>query len=234
MSARPSSLPPPPEPRPRARALGRRTRADPVILVVLGLHLAAGLLATAWITSRGFAIWRLTRGVGETMFYSADGRPWFPLDEHRREVPLAEISPHLQHAVIAIEDHRFYKHFGIDPLAIGRAAFRDVRGGHEGASTLSQQLARTLFLSNQRTWTRKLKEAALAVMLEELLSKDKILELYLNRIYLSGGIYGVETMSRNLFVKHARDVNLAEAALIAGLIRAPSALSPWTNIDVAI
>ncbi|HEV8254874.1 MAG TPA: PBP1A family penicillin-binding protein [Vicinamibacteria bacterium] len=236
MSARPSSLPPP-EPVPSAPAPPlppRRARGDPLVLLLLGLQLAAGLLATGWIARHGFAIWRLTRGVGETIFYSADGRPWFPLDEHRREVPLDQISPHLQHAVIAIEDHRFYRHPGIDPLGVGRAVVHDVRGGREGASTISQQLARTLFLSNERTWTRKVKEAALALMLEELLSKDKILELYLNRIYLSGGMYGVETMARKLFVKHARDVNLAEAALIAGLIRAPSALSPWTNIDAAI
>jgi 1A family penicillin-binding protein len=204
------------------------------VVVVLGLQLAAGLLAAAWVARHGYSIWRLTRGVGETMFFSADGRPWFPLDEHRREVPLDQISPHLQHAVIAIEDHRFYRHPGIDPLGLARAVTHDVRGGHEGGSTLTQQLARTLFLSNERTWTRKLKEAALALMLEEVLTKDKILELYLNRIYLSGGIYGVETMSRKLFVKKASDVNLAEAALIAGLIRAPSALSPWSNIDAAI
>jgi penicillin-binding protein 1A len=110
-----------------------------------------------------------------------------------------------------------------------------VRGGgvREGGSTLTQQLARTLFLTNERTWLRKGKEAVLALLLEQMLTKDQILELYLNRIYLSGGLYGVETMARKLFVKRSRDVTLAEAALIAGLIRAPSALSPWSNMEAA-
>src|SRR5204863_186031 len=125
---------------------------------------------------------------------------------------------------------------GIDPIGLTRAAVRNVRSGGvvEGGSTLTQQLARTLFLSNSRTYARKAKEAALALMLEEQLTKDQILELYLNRIYLSAGIYGVEAMSRKLFVKRARDLNIAESALIAGLIRAPSALSPWSNVDGAI
>jgi penicillin-binding protein 1A len=104
----------------------------------------------------------------------------------------------------------------------------------QGGSTLTQQLARTLFLSNQRTWARKAKEAVLALMLEQQLSKQQILELYLDRIYLSAGVYGVEPMSRRLFGKPARDLSLAEAALVAGLIRSPSALSPWTNLDGAL
>jgi penicillin-binding protein 1A len=103
----------------------------------------------------------------------------------------------------------------------------------EGGSTLTQQLARTLFLSNEKTLLRKAKEAVLALMLEQQLDKDQILELYLNRVYLSAGLYGVGTMSTSLFGKHARDLTLAEAALIAGLVKAPSALSPWTNLDGA-
>src|SRR5919108_694935 len=106
-------------------------------------------------------------------------------------------------------------------LARPRTAFHNVRTAQvsEGGSTLTQQLARTLFLSTRRTLGRKSKEAVLALMLEEMLTKDQILELYLNRVYLSGGLYGVETMSRKLFVKRSRDLNLAECALIAGLIR---------------
>ena len=97
---------------------------------------------------------------------------------------------------------------------------RDVRSGGavEGGSTLTQQLARTLFLSNQKSYGRKIREAALAVMIDSALSKDQILELYLNRIYLSGGVYGVETMSRHLFNRPAKTLNLAESALIAGLL----------------
>ena len=137
------------------------------------------------------------------MFYGADGQPWFRLDDQRHDVALADISPDLQRAVVAVEDRRFYYHPGIDPIGLARAAFRDVRARErvEGGSTLTQQLARTLFLSNVRTYGRKAKEAALAVLIEEQLTKNQILELYLNRVYLSAGVYGVEAMSEHLFRK---------------------------------
>jgi 1A family penicillin-binding protein len=183
-----------------------------------------------------FLVHRLTRGIGDTVFYSANGQPWFRMDEQRHDVPLSAISPDLQRAIVAVEDRRFFMHPGIDPIGVVRAAFRDLRRGGvvEGGSTLTQQLARTLFLSNVRTPGRKVKEAALALLLEAQLTKSQILELYLNRIYLSGGVYGVETMSQHLFRKPARAVTLPEAALIAGLIRAPSTFSPWTNYDGAL
>jgi 1A family penicillin-binding protein len=182
------------------------------------------------------AVHRLSRGVGDTVFYSADGKPWFRLDEQRHDVPLDHISRDLQRAVVAVEDRRFYYHPGVDPIGIARALVRDVRSGGrlEGGSTLTQQLARTLFLSNVRTYGRKLKEAAIAVMIEAQLTKSQILELYLNRVYLSAGVYGVQTMSEHLFRKSASAVTLPEAALIAGLIRAPSALSPWSNYEGAL
>jgi 1A family penicillin-binding protein len=231
-------LPPAPEapgPPSGARFVPRRAR-DWIVVALLAAQAAAGVAVIVWLGRHAWAIHKLTRGVGDTMFYGADGKPWFPLDEQRRDVSLDQISPHVRHAVVAIEDHRFYEHPGIDAVGLGRAMLRNVKSGgvREGGSTLTQQLARTLFLSNTRTWARKTKEAALAVMLEEQLSKDQILELYLNRVYLSAGIYGVEAMSRKLFVKKARDLSVAEAALIAGLIRAPSALSPWSNMDGAI
>src|SRR3982751_4299740 len=193
-------------------------------------------VVVAWTMRQGWAVYKLRRGVGDTWFYAADGRQWFRMDEQRRDVSLDEIAADLQHAVIAVEDHRFYHHFGIDPIGFGRALWRDVRHGNraEGGSTLTQQLARTLFLSNKRTLARKAQEAVLALLLEQELSKKQILELYLNRIYLSGGVYGVETMSRNLYGKTAVNLTLPEAALIAGLIRAPSALSPWSNLDGAL
>jgi len=179
---------------------------------------------------------RLTRGIGDTVFYGADGQAWFRLDEQRHDVPLADIATDLQHAVVAIEDRRFYYHPGIDPIGLARATVRNVRRGArtEGGSTLTQQLARTLFLSNVRSYGRKTKEAAISVMIEAQLTKAQILELYLNRIYLSAGIYGVETMAQHMFRKPARAVTLPEAAMIAGLIRAPSALSPWSNYDGAL
>src|SRR5262249_19294076 len=123
-----------------------------------------------------------------------------------------------------------------DPIGVVRAVIRDVRTGEraEGGSTLTQQLARTLFLSNARTYARKGKEASIALLMELELSKPQILELYLNRVYLSAGVYGVQTMSEHLFRKPASAVTLPEAALIAGLIRAPSTLSPWSNYDGAL
>jgi 1A family penicillin-binding protein len=207
----------------------------------IGLALAtmvvcAAAVTAVWLSRYAVAVHRLTRGIGDTVFYGADGQQWFRLDEQRHDVSLAEISPDLQHAVVAVEDRRFYLHPGIDPIGVTRAVVRDLRGGGrvEGGSTLTQQLARTLFLSNVKTFGRKIKEGGIALLIEAQLSKRQILEFYLNRIYLSGGVYGVETMSQHLFRKPASAITLAEAAFIAGLIRAPSALSPWSNYEGAL
>src|SRR3989442_3587210 len=212
--------------------------ASPVEGLALAVALAATLLSLyglLWTGKHYLAIYRLTRGVGDTVFYGADGQPWFPLDEHRRDVRLDQISPYLRDAVIAAEDHRFYRHPGIDPIAVGRATLHNLKRGRlsEGGSTLTQQLARTLFLSNRRTLGRKAKEAILARMLEQVLDKNQILELYLNRVSLSGGLFGVEAMSRSLFEKRALDLNLAESVLVAGLVPPPSAPSPRGNLDGA-
>jgi penicillin-binding protein 1A len=212
-----------------------RTARDRIAAAVFACLVAVTAIVVIWSMRQGWAVYKLRRGVGDTWFHAADGREWFRMDEQRRDVSLDEISPYLRNAVIAVEDHRFYSHIGIDPIGVGRALYRDVRGGRlEGGSTLTQQLARTLFLSNKRTPARKAQEAIIALLLEQELSKKQILELYLNRIYLSGGVYGVETMSQNMFGKRAAMLTLPEAALIAGLIRAPSALSPWSNLDGAL
>ncbi len=213
-----------------------RPLRDRIAAVIFACLVVFAAVAVTWLLRQGYAVHRLTRGVGDTWFLTADGRRWFRMDENRRDVPLSEIPEHLQHAFIAIEDHRFYKHPGVDPIALGRAIFRNMRapGTMEGGSTLTQQLARTLFLSNRKTYGRKIREGVLALMIDGQLSKAEVLELYLNRIYLSAGVYGVETMSRHLFGRPAKQLNLAECALIAGLARAPSALSPWSNLDGAI
>ena len=209
---------------------------DWIAVALLVAFIVGAALTTGWLTRYGIAINRLTYGVGDLVFYDGNGRPWFRMNEQRKDVPLARISPHLQRAVIAVEDRRFRYHPGVDPVGLARATLRNVRepGTVEGGSTLTQQLARTLYLSNARTYGRKIKEAALAVLLELRLSKDEILELYLNRVYLSAGVYGVEAMSNDLFGKHARDLGVGEAALVAGLIQAPSALSPWSNYEGAL
>jgi 1A family penicillin-binding protein len=206
-----------------------------VIVPVLAVLLVAALTGTWWALRYASAIDRLTRGVGDTIFYTVDGKPWFAMDEQRRDISIHEVSPHVLNAVIAVEDHRFRYHLGIDPLGLGRAAIENLRarGVSEGGSTITQQLARTLFLSNTRTWGRKAKEAVLALMLEIRLSKEQILELYLNRVYLGAGTYGVEKMSQHVFGKPSKNLTLAEAALLAGLIQRPSSLSPWANFDAA-
>ena len=211
----------------------RARRAWAVAYLVLVL---ASVATVVWAMRYSYAINKLTRGVGDTVFYGADGRPWFRMDEQRRDVPLGAISrrPPARH-------HRGRGSPLPPPSRRGSARrssarrSRNVRDADtvEGGSTITQQLARTLFLSNRRTYGRKIKEAGIALLLEAQLTKAQILELYLNRVYLCAGGYGVEPMSRNLFGKPAKDVTLAEAALIAGLIRAPSALSPWSNLDGA-
>ena len=193
------------------------------------------VVAGFWTVRHAWAIYELNRGVGDTLFYDANGQPWFRLDEQRRDVPIDQIATSFKDAVIAVEDHRFYLHPGIDPVGLARALVHNVQADEraQGGSTITQQLARTLFLSNKRTYGRKLKEAALSLMLELFLSKKEILQLYMNRIYLGGGIYGVETMSRKTFGKAASDLTLAEAALLAGVIRAPASYSPWNHLDQA-
>lgn len=203
-----------------------------VIVPVLTLLLVVAVVGTFWALRHAWAVDRLTRGVGDTVFHTSDGKRWFAMDEQRRDVALDQMSPHVRNAVIAVEDHRFRYHLGIDPLGLLRAVVENVRarGVSEGGSTITQQLARTLFLSNARTWGRKGQEGVIALMLELRLTKEQILELYLNRVYLGAGTYGVEKMSQHLFGKAARDLSIAEGALIAGLIQRPSGLSPWSNM----
>jgi penicillin-binding protein 1A len=155
--------------------------------------------------------------------------------EGRRFVSLGDISPLLVKAVIATEDHRFYEHFGIDPVGMIRAAFINLRAGSivAGGSTITQQLAKNLYLTPERSLRRKLEELTLALWLEARLSKNQILTLYLNRVYLGAGAYGVEAASERYFGKPAAKVSLAEAAMIAGLLKAPSALAPTNDLDRA-
>jgi penicillin-binding protein 1A len=150
-------------------------------------------------------------------------------------VPLKALPPYLPKAFVAIEDRRFYQHFGLDPIGLARAVVTNVlhRGVREGGSTLTQQLAKNLFLTQERTLSRKIDEVILALGLEAKYSKDQILELYLNRVYFGAGAYGVEAASQRYFGKSARNVTLAEAAMLAGLVKAPSRLAPTRNPKLA-
>jgi penicillin-binding protein 1A len=156
-------------------------------------------------------------------------------DDGRQFLPLDEISPWLIDAVLATEDRRFRHHFGIDPIGLGRALVDNIRAGAfvSGGSTITQQLAKNLYLTPERSVTRKLQELALAIWLETRLGKDQILSLYLNRVYLGAGAYGVEAASRRYFGKGAHDLTLPEAAMLAGLLKAPSALAPTNDLTRA-
>ncbi|MDF1721193.1 MAG: PBP1A family penicillin-binding protein [Minwuia sp.] len=148
-----------------------------------------------------------------------------------RAIPIERLPRHVLDAVIATEDRRFYSHFGIDPIGIVRAAFINLTSGRvvQGGSTLTQQLAKNLYLGPQQTLKRKAQEAVLALGLESRFSKDEILEMYLNRVYFGAGTYGIEAASERYFAKSASDLTLREAALIAGLLKAPSRYDPTRN-----
>lgn len=145
--------------------------------------------------------------------------------------PVSALPAHLIYAVLATEDRRFYQHFGIDPVGIARAMVTNITKGRvaQGGSTITQQLAKNLFLSPERTFKRKVQEAMLAVWIERHLSKDEILSAYLNRVYMGSGTYGVEAAAEVYYNKSAKDLNLREAATIAGLLKAPSRYSPQAN-----
>jgi penicillin-binding protein 1A len=154
---------------------------------------------------------------------------------HNDSVPLDQFPDNLIKAVLATEDRRFYEHFGIDAAGTMRALVANTKAGGvvQGGSSLTQQLAKNLFLNNERTLERKIKEAFLAMWLEARLTKNEILKLYLDRAYMGGGAFGVDAAAQYYFNKSARDVNLAEAAMLAGLFKAPSKFSPNVNLPAA-
>ena len=154
---------------------------------------------------------------------------------HNDAIPLEDYPDHLIKASLATEDRRFYEHFGIDPSGLVRALTANARAGGvvQGGSTITQQLAKNLFLNNERTIERKVKEAFLAVWLETRLTKNEILKLYLDRAYMGGGAFGVDAAAQYYFNKSAKDVNLAEAAMLAGLFKAPTRFAPHVNLPAA-
>ncbi len=167
-----------------------------------------------------------------TLIYDYKGRVFGDVAVQRRYyVPLKDIPLYVRQAFIAAEDRNFYSHFGIDPIAVLRALIANIREREitQGASTITQQLARNLFLTPERSFKRKVKEMLLAIKIERAFSKDKILEMYLNYIYLGQGAYGVEAASRIYFGKHVKDLTLDEAALLAGLPKAPTKYNPFRN-----
>ena len=147
-----------------------------------------------------------------------------------------EIPDVMKQAMVSVEDHRFNSHFGVDPMGLARAVFNALSEDRQvsATSTITQQLARNVFLNSNRTLDRKLREAVLAMALEWRFSKEQILELYLNKVYFGGGAYGIDSASRKFFSHSARELSLEEAAIIAGLVKAPSRYSPTADVDAAV
>jgi penicillin-binding protein 1A len=171
-----------------------------------------------------------------TIVLDQDDRPAFTIyKEQRIEIPISEISPHLVQAIVAIEDQRFYQHQGFDLIRMAAAAFADIRSGSaaQGGSTITQQLARQSFLTNEKTIRRKLQELIVARRIERMYSKPRILELYLNKVYFGDGLHGVEAASRGYFGKRASQLSIEEAALIAGLVKSPSSYAPTVSLERA-
>jgi penicillin-binding protein 1A len=180
------------------------------------------------------------RGIGSmaqaTTLFDRTDRPAFTIfKEQRIDVPLARVSPHLIDAILAVEDQRFYDHNGVDVVRVAGAALSNLREGRraQGGSTITQQLARQSFLTPEKTFRRKLTEVVVAARLEEQFTKDEILELYLNKVYFGDGLYGVEAASLGYLGKPASAVDVAEAALLAGLVKSPSSYAPTVSLERA-
>ncbi|MCG2755072.1 MAG: penicillin-binding protein 1A [Desulfobacteraceae bacterium] len=221
--------------------MGSKNRKKALILFILIAGVVSGAIAGAIfaITSDFPQIRSLETysPPAVTRIYSADKKVLAELFIEKRDpVLLKDIPCFLKEAMVATEDRSFYKHSGVDLKGIMRAVIKDILAGEfvEGASTITQQLAKTLFLTSRKTLVRKIKEAVLAFQLERRYTKDEILQMYLNQVYFGSGAYGVESASRIFFGKSAKDLSLSECALIAGMPRAPSRYSPLINKELAL
>ena len=223
--------------------LKRSPRALAVLLATTAILTWGVAGAVAWLS------WDLTSGLPDreslrrlgdmsqaTTIFDNVGKPAFTIyKEQRIEVPLARVSKHLMRAIVAVEDQRFYDHSGVDTVRVLGAVVANLRQGRraQGGSTITQQLARQSFLTADKTLRRKIKEVILAAQIERTYSKNEIIELYLNKVYFGDGLHGVEAASLGYFGKHAADLTLAEAALLAGLVKSPSSYAPTVSLERA-
>jgi 1A family penicillin-binding protein len=202
------------------------------VIVVVAIVYISSLVADLKAQAKTFDLSKLEQMESASVILDRNGKIFGQIYvENRETVPYDQLPPDLVNAVIAVEDAKFYQHHGYDLFGIIRAALKNLTAGHvrQGASTITQQLARNSFSLKEKTFRRKLLEIFLARRIEDNFGKQKIVELYLNRIYFGGGLYGAEAASRGYFGKAAREMSLAECATLAGLIKSPNRLSPWTD-----
>jgi penicillin-binding protein 1A len=222
------------------KGVGQITGGTILSITMLASSIVAGGLVGLAISFRNLPDVRQLRNffpTETTFIYDINGKLLASLhgEANREVIALDRISPHLKRAVLASEDSHFYDHHGINPSGIGRALITNLAAGgvREGGSTITMQLVKNLFLTQRRAYTRKLAEAVLAIRLEQILSKEQILEMYLNQVYWGHNNYGVQTAARTFFNKSAQNLNLAESAMMAGLIQAPEEFSPFRNMELA-
>ena len=209
-----------------------------IIILVLAL-LASGVGAVAKFRSSCDLNQLRPVQIGQNSFvYDVNGSLLgsIPAERNRTPVPLPKVSLFTRKATVAIEDHRFYEHGGVDYVGIARAAWRDLRAGHvvQGGSTITQQLVRNLYISKERTLKRKLKEACLAIKLSRRWTKDRILDEYLNQVYYGNHAYGIEAAAQTYYSEHAYQLGLGQAALLAGLPQAPTSYDPLHRPSAAL
>lgn len=211
----------------------KRYRYTILALILLMLLPLAVVFIKGYFTLRDFDIGAPLQAAA---IFDRDGKLIGTLGENGRYVTIDAIPKDLANAVVAVEDSRFYKHAGVDLIGIARALFTNLREGDtvQGGSTITQQVAKNLFLHPRKTLARKLEELALAVLLEARYSKEQILELYLNSSYFGEGAYGVESAARTYFGKTVSELSLGESSLLAGLLQAPSAYSPYKHLEKAL
>jgi penicillin-binding protein 1A len=219
-----------------ARSSLRRLVYWGAVLGLWGLIMAGGTIAFVASTLPPIQSLAIPKRPPSIEIVGLDGKPLAVRGEMGgAAVALKDLPPYLPRAFVAIEDRRFFHHYGVDPIGLTRAVVANVlhRAVSQGGSTITQQLAKNLFLTQQRTLWRKMQELVLALWIERKFSKNEILELYLNRVYFGSGAYGVEAAAQRYFGKPARDVKLAEAAMLAGLVKSPTRLAPSRNPDGA-
>ncbi|RUS97040.1 penicillin-binding protein [Dulcicalothrix desertica PCC 7102] len=222
------------------KGVGQVTGGTLLAITMLTSSIVAGGLVGLAISFRNLPDVRQLRNFfpsETTYFYDVKGKLLASIhgEANREVVPLDRISPNIKRAVLASEDSDFYFHHGINPKGVGRALASNLRGGgvREGGSTITMQLVKNLFLSRRREFTRKIAEAVLAIRLEQILSKDQILEMYLNQVYWGHNNYGVQTAARSYFNKAAENLTIAESAMMAALIQAPEEYSPFASMKKA-